>query len=236
MAVRVILLLLTVALLDLKFYSLRACSTAEELQDNGITSTTPTTVLVEEILSNITVAVEAIFNETSSRREVFSVWSEQLEVLNGTIESSVAPNEFAYYKPEELATYFTGFTLQEGIKPKYNRMSYPRRTLGSAIEPPVWTGTGTPPDNVTLLNWDELFPSGVKDQGFCGACYAFAAAHAIEMEYMRANNGSYQDCSEQQMIACPITLNGCLGGDHRQVFALNMVRRKFLKKLDSSRD
>lgn len=42
--------------------------------------------------------------------------------------------------------------------------------------------------------------SPVKDQGFCGSCYAFAAVADIESSYLF--RGKKVDLSEQQIIDC----------------------------------
>ena len=52
-----------------------------------------------------------------------------------------------------------------------------------------------------VVNWTSKgFVSSVKDQGSCGACYAFAALADIESTYLM--RGKALDLSEQQIVDC----------------------------------
>lgn len=51
----------------------------------------------------------------------------------------------------------------------------------------------------------------VKNQGSCGSCYSFAAAGAIE-SWTAINKGTMYSLSEQNIIDCESTNNGCGGG------------------------
>jgi cathepsin L len=59
-------------------------------------------------------------------------------------------------------------------------------------------------------------PSGcvtsVKNQGYCGACWAFSAAGAMESAYAIAN-GKLVNASVQQILDCQAGANACAGGD-----------------------
>lgn len=59
-------------------------------------------------------------------------------------------------------------------------------------------------------------PSGcvtsVKNQGYCGACWAFSAVGAIESAFAIAK-GTLVNASVQQIIDCQAGANACAGGD-----------------------
>lgn len=56
--------------------------------------------------------------------------------------------------------------------------------------------------------------AGVKDQGFCGSCWAFAATGAMEAAWFRAT-GERRSFSEQQLVDCAFDwgVDACDGGD-----------------------
>lgn len=75
------------------------------------------------------------------------------------------------------------------------------------------------------VNWTEKgMVSEVKDQGFCGSCYAFAALADIESSYLF--KGKKLDLSEQQIIDCSSVFGneGCNGGWMTHVFAYAMLK------------
>jgi len=62
--------------------------------------------------------------------------------------------------------------------------------------------------------------TGVKDQGMCGSCWAFAAVGAIEAELnINSNNPNFNsDLSEQQLISCCPSCGSCNGGSSSGAF------------------
>jgi C1A family cysteine protease len=54
-----------------------------------------------------------------------------------------------------------------------------------------------------------------KDQGACGACWAFASAGAMESHILKAYGGNPAtlDLSEQQLVSCDTANTGCCGGN-----------------------
>ena len=64
----------------------------------------------------------------------------------------------------------------------------------------------------------------MKDQGYCGSCWAFSTIGALEGAYF-AKYGELQTFSEQQLIDCDTIKNafgyrnkGCNGGSMRRAF------------------
>lgn len=74
----------------------------------------------------------------------------------------------------------------------------------------------------SLVDWAGVYTTPVKDQGYCGSCWAFAASEQIESEAMRELGAVYV-LSPQQLVSCDKTSLGCNGG--LQERAYNYVKR-----------
>jgi len=62
-----------------------------------------------------------------------------------------------------------------------------------------------------LVDWTGVLTTAVKDQGYCGSCWAFSAAEQIESDSMRTLGTSYL-LSPEQITQCDTTSYGCGGG------------------------
>jgi len=63
------------------------------------------------------------------------------------------------------------------------------------------------------VDWEGIYTTKVKDQGYCGACWAFAVAQQLESDGVRL--GLYDldvQLSPQQIISCDTEAVGCSGG------------------------
>ena len=95
-----------------------------------------------------------------------------------------------------------------------------RQLLGFVPPPDGWLDTAPPyaaPPRRTdfpVFDWREYGGvTPVKDQGTCGACWAFAATGQLEAHIM-IYDGRIEDLSEQHAIDCNTMAFGCGGGWH----------------------
>lgn len=54
--------------------------------------------------------------------------------------------------------------------------------------------------------------SVAKNQGLCGSCWAFASVGVMESKIAMSKGGALHDLSEQQLVSCDSSGNGCCGG------------------------
>lgn len=73
-----------------------------------------------------------------------------------------------------------------------------------------------PAPNVTasgLVDWSGVYTTPVKDQGYCGSCWAFSATEQVESDAMRVLGSDYILSAEQTNQCTPYRFGGgCNGG------------------------
>eukprot|EP01036_Dinobryon_divergens_P022598 gene22598-30866_t len=62
-----------------------------------------------------------------------------------------------------------------------------------------------------LVDWSGKLTTPVKDQGYCGSCWAFSATEQIESDAIRTLGLTYL-LSPEQITQCDKTSSGCNGG------------------------
>ena len=64
------------------------------------------------------------------------------------------------------------------------------------------------------VDWTGIYTTAVKDQGYCGSCWAFSATEQIESDSIRAGLLTTSDqLSPQQIVSCDKIDYGCDGGN-----------------------
>ena len=118
----------------------------------------------------------------------------------GAASFSVALNEHADWTDTEFAARRLGSSRPEGGRDSGR---------GERVPPPA----GPPSDSLpSAVDWRERGAvARVKDQGLCGACWAFAAAGRVEGA-SAIRTGEMVAVSEQELLDCVPTSHGCQGG------------------------
>ena len=78
-------------------------------------------------------------------------------------------------------------------------------------EPVMSDYKGEPSAVMGLVDWTGKYTTPVKNQGYCGSCWAFSAAEQIESDVLRTK-GSVDLLSVEQLVQCDTTSSGCNGG------------------------
>jgi len=137
-----------------------------------------------------------------------------------------------------LETFFQGETVHTDMTHdevnKKNGWGKHKKTkpqaLGVEEYPcPAWTpGSETSPDNVDWVS--EGVVTVVKNQQYCGDCWAFSAAACMESSWAMATNTGPVSLSAQQLTDCTsdgsmgfYTTDGCNGGFSQNAFAYDIA-------------
>jgi hypothetical protein len=128
----------------------------------------------------------------------------------------------AYRRPWETVAPLRAFSVQV-------------QTTGPFVQ--IETATATPaplpsPEDLgpiavdavpSAFNWcDYGGCTVVKDQGYCGSCWAFATSGVVE-SLIRIGDGVTRNLSEQYLVSCNIDGWGCTGGSRAFAYFINRV-------------
>jgi hypothetical protein len=73
--------------------------------------------------------------------------------------------------------------------------------------------------NESYINWADVYTTAVKDQGYCGSCWAFSATEQIESDAIRLGLLTTSDAlSPEQIVQCDTVDDGCDGGNTETAF------------------
>ena len=114
-------------------------------------------------------------------------------------------NKFADKSEDELKA-LRGFVPGDEDSAKYRKAK-----KGPKLD--SYTDDG---DDYATVDWRDVLTTSVKDQGYCGSCWAFSATSQIESDSIRAGYLTVADAdklSEQQMVSCDTYDSGCDGGN-----------------------
>eukprot|EP01038_Epipyxis_sp_PR26KG_P005640 gene5640-7786_t len=82
-----------------------------------------------------------------------------------------------------------------------------------AVQSKIVLVVDQPSQSVDSVDWSGIYTTAVKDQGYCGSCWAFSATEQIESDAIRAKLLTTSDeLSPQQIVSCDKIDYGCSGG------------------------
>ncbi|KAI4304411.1 hypothetical protein MLD38_039925 [Melastoma candidum] len=141
-------------------------------------------------------------NETEKARR-FQIFKENVEFIESFNKAGDKPyqlgvNRFADMTLEEFRATHTGYVRPSDIPRAMGNESFAKKYSEDV------------PDSVDWISAGAVTP--VKYQGQqCGSCWAFSAVAAVE-GLTKIRTGRLISLSEQELIDCDTTNNGCYGG------------------------
>mmetsp|Transcript_29487 Transcript_29487/g.37997 ORF Transcript_29487/g.37997 Transcript_29487/m.37997 type:complete len:329 (+) Transcript_29487:105-1091(+) len=135
----------------------------------------------------------------------FNIFVDNLKIIDSRNEKDTASHgitKFSDMTPREFKETHLNY-----VPDKYRERTY------ADIEP-------LPEGTDALVDWTGTYTTPVKDQGYCGSCWAFSATEQIESDYMRTS-GKEEILSAQQVNSCTHywIAGGCNGGSTENAFS-----------------
>ncbi|XP_037417756.1 ervatamin-B-like [Triticum dicoccoides] len=156
-------------------------------------------------------------DEKSRRREVFAANVQHVDAVNraGNLTYTLGLNQFSDLTDHEFLEAHLGYRYQlrpEGqTDDEFLKGNTPVAPVNMSKAPALRNGQFRyMPDSVDWRTQGAV--TEVKNQRFCGSCWAFAAVAATE-GLVKIGTGNLISMSEQQVLDCTGGTNTCSGGD-----------------------
>ncbi|CAF3597642.1 unnamed protein product [Rotaria sp. Silwood1] len=150
------------------------------------------------------------------------------EAVESNIESNltftVGLNKFSDWKPKDLQILRGNRPPASAVRTNYGMVAFSRTPRGRASKkynnqtPVIPPATFDYTTEVSKLNTSVSIIRPVRDQGYCGSCYAFAIITLFEAQYA-FHFGQAVNMSDQQIVDCSTGDYGCVGGYFDTSFA-----------------
>ncbi len=191
--------------MSLLMYSATMTGTVQ--QTTQFSETTKYATLDNSTLSDLFDNFKVKFNksydtmdEESARYDNFRSFLKTVDERNNNDPTAIhGITKFADLSEEEFRNHFLGYV--------------PAPSNSQRITVPAYAGSET------VVNWANIYTTAVKDQGYCGSCWAFSATEQIESDSIRLGLLTTSDTlSPEQIVQCDSIDEGCDGGNTETAF------------------
>jgi len=161
--------------------------------------------LLRDTFNNFVEKYEKVYETEEERLSRFFVFAKN-------VENIVAKNKALAKLGKDQVHGITKFA--DMSKEEFrSSMLNPMMSDSIAASNVSWTtAVPTKKATATSFNWvDEGATTPVKNQKYCGSCWAFSATETVESQYI-INGGDMTELSVQQTVSCDTTDAGCGGG------------------------
>ncbi|XP_062016812.1 zingipain-2-like [Rosa rugosa] len=146
-----------------------------------------------------------VYHDSAEKERRFAIFRKNVEFVekfnkegNKTYKLSI--NKFSDMTNEEFMRHHTGYKMSTSSNTSTSFKSNYFQYQSLATDIP------------TSMDWrEQQAVTGIKDQGRCGACWAFTVVAAVE-GLTKIKTGKLISLSEQQLVDCTQQNNGCSGG------------------------
>ncbi|AKN80580.1 Cathepsin, V-Cath [Perigonia lusca single nucleopolyhedrovirus] len=153
-----------------------------------------------DYFDNFVANYNKMYNNTSERNYRYKIFKHNLEEINQKNKLNTTAvysiNKFSDMSKNEIISKYTGLSVPQNVQ-NFCKVI--------ALDGPPGKG----PLDFDWRQYNKI--TFVKNQGACGACWAFSTLASVESQYAIKYN-KHIDLSEQQLIDCDYVDLGCNGG------------------------
>lgn len=164
----------------------------------------------EDLFGEWASAHDLTFTDDSQLMDALTNWKQNAkkikthrkEHMQGKHSYQLALNQFSHISREEFRAKRLGYKNDNPTSPatRLEKQKKNKKQKRAAVSLPA------------SVNWvTGGLVTSVKDQGYCGCCWAFSAAAVLEGAYAKVK-GQLIDFSEEEFTDCAVPYVGCDGG------------------------
>ena len=158
-----------------------------------------------------------VYASLAEERRRFKTFRENLKLIDerNRRETGTAVHGVTKFADMSQDEFRSGY-----LHPSPPRSSPPPHPSSSQRSPGI---ESKPLPRKASSDWSGVYTTPIKDQGYCGSCWAFSATEQVESDFMRTfPDAAWFNLSTQQVTSCtPYRLpwvGGCNGGEPEAAF------------------